>query len=109
MAEWVHNSLLIRVLLAVVTAFRGWWRQSFLRRALDWLDKAGDQSLSRRLWLAWGDSANAAQNSVYHRCMGRLRRGVEHLGDIFRQGLVWRAMLAVERYYLRISAGSRVL
>ena len=109
MAEWVHNSLLIRLLQAVIAAFRRWWRQSGLRRALDWLGRVGEESLSRRLWLAWGDSADAAQKSVYHRCMGRLRRDMERLGDIFRQGLIWRGLQAAGRSYGRISARSRIL
>lgn len=109
MAEWVHNSLLIRLLQAVIAAFRRWWRQSGLRRALDWLGRVGDASLSRRLWLAWGASADAAQSSVYRRCMGYLRRIVEHLGDIFRQGLVWRALQASGQFCRRIGAHSRVL
>lgn len=97
MAEWIQNSMLIRLAAAFISTWRRWWHLSGLHLVFNWLERTAELSLSRRLWLAWGASADAAENSVYHRCIGRLRRGLEQLGDIFCQGLVWRALQAAGR------------
>ena len=109
MAEWIQNSLILRLLSAFIAAWRRWWRQSFVGRACAWLGRTYDSSLSCRLWQAWGRGANVAENSVYHRFMTWLRRGTEKLGDIFRQGLIWRFLQAVAAGYKRLSANSRIL
>ena len=109
MSELLHNSLIVRLLLACAGTVGRWWQYSALRRALAWLRGAYAVSCTRRLWLEWGNGADAAADSRYRRIMAGLRRGLEGLGDLFRQGLVWRALQGLSRMYLRLSANSRIL
>ena len=109
MAEWLHNSLIARFLAAVWSTLRLWWSQSALRRFGNWWSRTYRQSVSRRLWLAWGESRDPAATSFYHRVMAKLRSLVAKLGDWFRQGLIWRGLQSLGRAYAWLSERSRIL
>ena len=109
MAEFIQNSFIIRLLQAIGSALRRYWRYSGLHRLFAWFRRVYADSFSRRLWSAWGHTADAAEKSRYRLCMGRLRQGLERVGDIFRQGLIWRWLEAVRWAYLRLSGCSRIL
>lgn len=109
MTEWIQKSLALRLLTSFIAAWRRWWGASAVGRALSWLGRVYESSLSRRLWLAWGRGDDPAESSLYHRFLALLRRGMESLGDIFRQGLVFRAVQALGRGWRWLCARSRVL
>ena len=108
MSELIQNSFIFRLLAAVTATLRRWWQFSALHRASDWWGRACADSVSCRLWLAWGSSANAGEYSLYHRILCRLRGCVEWCGDIFRQGLIFRLLQVIGSAWRRLISHSRL-
>lgn len=109
MTEIVRNSRFCQALGRAGRALAGWWQQSLLYRCYQGLCQWNEKSTALALWLRFGQKGNLAEDSLYARFLGWLRGLFVALGLILRESLFYRGLLAIKKFYLRLSSHSKVL
>ena len=109
MTAIVKNSLVIRFILCVYESMRRFWRSSLLGLGWKGWHESWLQSNTKVHWEAWTGMDDPAEHSVYARVLRAAERGLQRLGVWLQGSLLYRIVIAVRDWYLRISEGSKVL
>ncbi|MDD2484067.1 MAG: O-antigen ligase family protein, partial [Eubacteriales bacterium] len=104
----MRNSIPGRLFIALFVFFSDNWQKGSICRFFSALERNYEGSLTEKLWLGFCGVEPTTNTSFYARMMAKTRKGLVSFGDILRNSLFYRVLIALEHFYLRIVKNSLV-
>lgn len=103
-----QNSILARLCISMYCIFQKAFQWSFLGKMTAVLYKCYEKSFTKKTWFALCAAINPAPLSLYGKMMRSLGSGLEMVGESTYHSLLYRIIMRIKSFYLRISEGSVV-
>jgi len=106
--EIIRNSVFCRFFCRLGQVLVLGWRSSFLKRIADFLQDNYQQSGLKRLWDGFMDREDPAQASLWQKFLQLLNRFLLFMGTLLEKSLLYKLVMAVKNFWLRMAGGSLV-